>query len=181
MSSTLYWAFLVLVVLVLAYITPFGFLPLVFLAGGAVLGFGYMSFLSFRRRRSGVWEHGTYQFRFVGSIFFYVALFWTTVGIFDNVKEKREFVARYEPYIQDGQQHGYTFYYVDHADCYERIDSPDLNQYLREKNPERVRLVLEIVKDFGRLRAYSVQTVESIPVTVAWLGGSPPWAVLRAE
>jgi hypothetical protein len=95
------------------------------------------------------------------------------------VKEQREFLARYEPYFHQGIAEGFTFYYLDHPGAYERIDSAELNKLLIEKHPERVRMVLEIVKDFGRLRAYTVRSVESIPVDQAWSPGNPPWEALR--
>ena len=55
----------------------------------------------------------------------------------------------------------------------------ELNKLLVEKKPEKVRMVLETVKDFGRLRAYTVRSVESIPVDKEWTSGSPPWEELR--
>ena len=179
MRSILYWSFLILATLFLAYISPFNFSPVIFLFGAVLIAVGYFLFLSTRRRQSGVWEHSIYQIRFVGSILVYVMVYWTTVGLFSNVKEQREFLARYEPYIQGGSQHGYTFFYLDYAGSYERIDSPELNKLIGEKNPERVRMVLEVVKDFGRLRGYTVRSVESIPVDKAWTDGSPPWNALR--
>ena len=179
MRSILYWTFLILVAIVLAYLSPFNLAPLTFLAGAFVLLGGYFSFLSYRRRQSGVWEHSTHQIRFIGSVLLYVMVYWTTVGLFTNVREQREFRARYEPYIQGGNQHGYTFYYLDYAGSYERIDSPELNKLIAEQKPERVRMVLEVVRDFGKLRAYTVRSVESISVDKAWTGGSPPWAALR--
>jgi hypothetical protein len=115
----------------------------------------------------------------VGSIFVYVIVFWTTNGVFTNVKEDREFWARYEPYVADGVQHGYTFHYLDYANSYERVDSPDLNRYLEERKPEKVKLVLEIVKDFGKFRSYSVKSVETIHVNTTWTPGEPPWPALR--
>ena len=181
MRSIFYWSFLILVAILLAYISPFSLVPLVFLAGSAVLGFGYLLFLSHRRRRSGAWEHSQFQSRFFGSLIVFVMTYWTTVGLFTNVKEQREFLARYEPYVQNGSQRGYTFYYQDYAGYYERIDSPQLNRFLSEHNPDRVRMVLEIVRDFGKLRAYSVRSVESIAVDKDWIDGSPPWAALRAR
>lgn len=179
MRSILYWSFLVLVSVLLAYLSPFSISPLIFLAGVVVFIAAYFAFLSYRRGRSGVWEHKTYQSNFVSSFLLYVMVFWTTNGLFTNVKEQREFQARYEPYIAGGSQHGYTFYYVDYDGAYERIDSPELNAWIAEKNPARVRMVLEIVKDFGRLRAYTVRSVESIAVDKAWTDGNPPWAALR--
>jgi hypothetical protein len=179
MRSILYWSLLILVAIFLAYISPFSLVPLVFLVGSGALGFGYMLFLGRRRRRSGVWEHSKYQSRFFGSLIVFVMTYWTTVGLFSNVKEQREFLARYEPYIQDGKQHGYTFYYVDHAGYYERIDSPELNRFLAEHNPDRVRIVLEVVRDFGKLRSYSVRSVETIEVDKSWMDGNPPWDALR--
>ena len=179
MRSILYWSFLILVSLVLAYVGPFNVVPLVFLGGAIVLTVGYFSFLSYRRRRSGVWEQGQYQVKFIGSILLYVMFFWTTVGLFSNVKEQREFMARYEPFVEDGSQRGYTFYYLDYAGFYERINSPALNEFIAERKPERVRMVLEIVKDFGSLRAYTVLRVESIAVDKTWIDGNPPWAALR--
>lgn len=181
MQSILYWLILILGVLLLAYVSLFNVAPFAFVLVGAVLGLGYLAFLSWRRRRSGVWEHSTYQYRFFGSLFVYVILFWTTSGVFTNVKQDREFWARYEPYVTNGAQHGYTFYYLDYANCYERVDSPDLNRYLEEKKPEKVKLVLEIVRDFGKLRSYSVKSVETIHVNTTWIGGEPPWPVLRKK
>ena len=178
MQSILYWSFLILFSVLLAYVSQFAFVPLAFLAGAAILGIGYFSYLSYRRR-SGSWEHSRYRTRFTGSAVLYVMIYWTTITTFTNVKEHREFVARYEPYVQDGAQHGYTFYYVDYAGSYERIDSARLNELLAEKRPERVRMVLEIVRDFGRLRGYTVLSVESIPVDKSWTDGKPPWAALR--
>ena len=179
--TALYWIAVIAVVVFLAYASLFNLAPFVFLIGVAIIGFGYLAFLSYRKRRSGVWEHKTHQFRFAGTVFIYVILFWTVLGIFTNEKEQREFWARYEPYVTNGAQHGYTFYYLDYAKSYERVDSPTLNRYLEEKKPEKVKLVLEIVRDFGKLRAYSVQTVEAIPVNNTWAGGDPPWAALRAK
>jgi hypothetical protein len=179
MRSILYWGFLVLAAILLAYLSPFNLAPISFLAGALLVLGGYFLFLSYRRRRSGSWEHSIYQFRFVGSVLLYVMVFWTTIGLFTNVKEQREFLASYEPYVQEGRQKGYTFYYLDHAGFYERIDSPELNALIAEKRPERVRMMLELVSDFGKLRAYTVRSVESIPVTMAWTDGNPPWEALR--
>lgn len=179
--TAFYWVFFVGIVLVLAYASLFNLTPLVFLIAGGVLGFGYLAFLSYRKRQSGVWEHSKYQQRFVGSVFLLVIIFWTTVVLFSNIKEPREFWARYEPYISEGKQRGYTFYYLDHANSYERIDSPALNKYIEDRNPGKVKLVLEIVRDFGRLRAYSVKSVDAIAVNKEWIDGEPPWSVLRVK
>jgi hypothetical protein len=179
MRSILYWSFLILAAILLAYVSPFNLSPIIFLVGALLIAAGYFLFLSYRRYRSGAWEHRTHQIRFVGSILLYVMVYWTTVGLFSNVKEQREFWARYEPYVQGGNQHGYTFFYLDHAGNYERIDSPELNKLILEKNPLRVLMVLEVVKDFGRLRGYSVRSIESIPVDKAWTDGNPPWEALR--
>jgi hypothetical protein len=43
MSSILYWSIFIAVVMLLAYVSPFYIAPLVFLAGGAVLGLGYLA------------------------------------------------------------------------------------------------------------------------------------------
>jgi hypothetical protein len=179
MRSILYWSFLILVAILLAYISPFNLSPVIFLAGALLIAAGCFLVLAFRRRQSGVRGQGTHQIRIIGSILLYVMAYWTTTGLFSNVKEQREFWARYEPYLQGGDQHGYTFFYVDHAGSYERIESPELNQLILEKNPGRVRMVLEVVKDFGRLRGYTVRSVESIPVDKAWTDGNPPWDALR--
>jgi hypothetical protein len=56
-----------------------------------------------------------------------------------------------------------------------------LNKLLEEKRPERVRMKLELVRDFGRLRAYTVRSVESIPVDKEWTPGNPPWEALRRK
>jgi len=181
MASISYWSILILVIIALAYVSPFHLAPLVFLLGGLALGGGYLAFLSWRKRRSGVSEHSIHQSRFVGSIFVYVIVFWTTNGVFTNVKEDREFWARYEPYVTDGTQHGYVFHYLDYSNSYERVDSPDLNRYLEEKKPEKVKLVLEIVRDFGKFRSYSVKSVETIHVNTAWTPGEPPWPALRKK
>lgn len=179
MRSILYWSSLILAAMLLARITPFSLTPIVFLVGALLFAAGYLVFRSYRRPHSGTQDPGAFQRRFVGSILIYVMIYWTTVGLFTNVKAQREFLARYEPYMQGGQQHGYTFYYVDYAGSYERINSPELNKLIAEKNPERVRMVLEVVKDFGKLRAYTVRSVESISVTMDWTDGSPPWEALR--
>jgi len=179
MRSILYWSFLILGAIFLAYISPFNLSPVIFLGGALMIAAGYFLFLFYRRSRSGVWEHSAYQIRIVGSILLYVMVYWTTVGLFSNVKEQREFWARYEPYVLAGSQHGYTFFYLDHEGSYERIDSPELNKLIVEKNPDRVRMVLEVVKDFGKLRSYSVRSIESIPVDKAWTDGNPPWEALR--
>ena len=179
MRSILYWSFLILGSVLLAYLSPFSLSPFIFLAGAFAFGAAYFAFLSYRHGRSGVWEHKAHQSGFVGKFLVYVMVFWTTNGMFTNVKEQKEFQARYEPYMEGGSQHGYTFYYLDYEGSYERIDSPELNALISQKNPGRVRMVLEIVKDFGRLRAYTVRSVESIPVDKAWTDGSPPWTALR--
>ena len=177
--TVFYWVLFLAIVLLLAYASIFSIMPFVFMLGGALLGLGYLSFLVVRKRKSGVWEHRRYQPRFVGSIFLFFVIYWTIVAVFSNVKEQREFWARYEPYLTDGQQHGYTFYYLDYANAYERIDSPTLNRHLENSKPEKVKIVLEIVKDFGRLRAYSVRSVEAIAVNKTWTSGEPPWPALR--
>jgi hypothetical protein len=179
MQSILYWSILIIAAILLAYISPFNLSPVIFMGGALLMVAGYFLFLSYRRARSGIWEHPTHQIRLVGSILVYVMVFWTTVGLFSNVKQQIEFWASYEPYIQGGTQHGYTFLYLDHAGSYERIDSPELNKLILEKNPQRVRMVLEVVKDFGRLRGYTVRSVESIPVDKGWTDGNPPWEALR--
>jgi hypothetical protein len=165
MRNILYWSFLILLAIFLAYISPFGLYHLIFLAGGVIV-----VFLSRRIRVS-----------FLGSVFVYVAVYWTTIGVFSNVKERREFFARYEPYVHAGKPEGYTFYYLDYPGFYERVDSADLNKLLEDKRPSQVRMVLEIVRDFGKLRAYSVRSVEGIPVDQNWSGGNPPWDVLRQK
>lgn len=38
---------------------------------------------------------------------------------------------------------------------------------------------LETVKDFGKLRAYSVEQVDGIRVNAGWIGGQPPWMKLE--
>jgi hypothetical protein len=174
MQSILYWCVLIFGAIALAYIGPFNLAPLIFLAGGLLLGLWYAISLRIGRQHP-----GTTQTRLIGSILVYVMVFWTTTGMFSNVKKRREFWARYEPYVQGGAQQGYTFFYLDYAGRYERIDSPELNKWISERNPDRVRLVLEVVKDFGRLRAYTVRSVESIPVDKAWIDGNPPWEALR--
>ena len=179
MRSILYWSFLIVAAILLAYVSPFDVAPIVFLAGAILFAAAYFLFLCFHRRRSGAWEHSRYQIRFIGSVLVYVMIYWTTIGLFSNVKERREFTARYEPYMQGGNQRGYTFFYLDYPENYERIDSPELNTLIRETNPERVQIVLEVVRDFGRLRAYTVRSVQSIPVDKAWTDGNPPWEVLR--
>lgn len=179
MRSILYWSFLILISILLAYVTPFGLYHLVFLAGGLILVVSYLAFLSRRRRASATWEHSRYRMPFFGAVLVWIVVYWTTIGLFSNAKEFREFRARYEPYVQQGKPEGYTFYYLDYAGCYERIDSPELNKLIEEKRPEQVRMVLEIVRDFGRLRAYTVRSVESIAVDKAWVPGNPPWAALR--
>ena len=179
MQSILYWSVLIIGAIALAYISPFNVAPILFLAGGVFFGLWYYVFLVIRRRRSSVTDIVGNQTRFVGTVLVYVMAFWTTTGLFSNVKEQREFLARYEPYVEDGRQQGYTFFYLDYAGSYERIDSVELNKLISEKSPDRVRMVLEVVKDFGRLRGYTVRSVESIPVDKAWIGGSPPWEALR--
>jgi len=179
MRSILYWSILILIGILFAYASPFNLTPLTFIGGALLFVCTYFLFLVTRRRRSGQWEHSTHQIRFIGSILLYVIVFWTTVGLFSNKKEKREFAATYEPYIESGVPRGYTFFYLDYAGSYERIDSAELNKLLVEKKPEKVRLTLEVVKDFGRLRAYTVRSVESIAVDKEWTDGKPPWEALR--
>ena len=168
MRNILYWSFLTLVAILLAYLSPFGLYHLIFFGGAGIVVLAYRMIYAPPRPKWGA-----------ASVFLYVAVYWTTIGLFSNVKERREFVARYEPYIADGTAKGFTFYYVDYPGMYERIDSERLNTLLEEKRPERVRMVIEIVRDFGRLRAYTVRSVESIPVDQEWTPGSPPWDALR--
>jgi hypothetical protein len=170
MRNTLYWSFLVLGGILLAYISPFGLYHLMFLAGAGALALAYFSLFPKNQRRFGA-----------ASVLLYVAVYWTTIGLFSNVKEQREFLAQYEPYVHDGVPEGYTFHYVDYPGTYERIDSKELNKLLEEKRPERVRMKLELVRDFGRLRAYTVRSVESIPVDKEWTPGNPPWEALRRK
>src|SRR4030095_12429973 len=129
MRDILYWSFLILFSVLLAFVSPFGLYPLVLLAGGIVLCAAYRWCFS-RDRRTNV--------RLFGSVFLYVAIYWTTAGFFSNVKEQREFLARYEPYSPSGNPQGYTFYYLDYEESYERVNSPELNKLLAEKHPDRV-------------------------------------------
>jgi hypothetical protein len=176
----IYWFFLALLVALLAYASLFSFIPAVFLSGGIAAGFAYLGFLAWRYRRDRVWEHSRYQFRFYAALFTYVFVFWTVIGIFTNVREQRRFWARYEPYAAaDGRPLGYTFYYLDHPEAWERVNSADLNRHLEQTKPERVLMIIETTKDFGRLRGYSVQAVEGFAVNAAWSAGSPPWDELR--
>jgi hypothetical protein len=168
MRNILYWSFLILLAILLAYGSPFGLYHLIFIAGGVVV------FLVARHPR---WGHSRTQL--LGSVLVYVAVYWTTVGLFSNVKEQREFLARYEPYLPEGNPQGYTLHYLDYPGFYEHVDSPDLNKLLADKQPTQVRMVVETVRDFGRLRAYTVRSVEGIPVDQTWTGGNPPWAALR--
>ena len=179
MRNILYWSFLVLLAILLAYATPFGLYHFVFLGGGLILFVGYTVFLKRRERVSGIWEHDRYRISFFGTLIVWVVVYWTTIGLFSNQKELREFRARYEPYVDQGNAQGYLFYYLDYEGSYERINSPELNRLIEQKRPPQVRMVLEIVKDFGRLRAYTVRSVERIPVDKEWTAGSPPWAALR--
>jgi len=181
MRNILYWSFLILIAILLAYATPFGLYHLVFLGGGLIIFGVYFAFLSRRRRISGAWEHDRYRVSVFGVLLVWVVVYWTTIGVFSNVKERREFQARYEPYVHQGNPEGYVFYYLDYPGSYERIDSPELNKLIEEKRPERVRMVIEIVRDFGRLRAYTVRSVESITVEKAWTPGNPPWEALRTK
>ena len=153
---------------------------MLFLAGGLALVGGYVAFLALRYRRLKEWQHGRFQFRFSVAMFVYIVLFWTVIGLFTDVRSELEFAARHEPYFAaDGLQHGYTFLYVDHPGSYERVNSAALNDYIRRVRPERVQLKLETIKDFGKLRAYSVEQVDGIRVNVGWIGGQPPWTQLR--
>jgi hypothetical protein len=180
MQSTLYWSFLILASVFLAYVSPFSLVPIVFLGGGVILGLGYLTYLYLQKRSSGTSDVQRRTIHAIGSVMVYVMVYWTTIGLFTNVRELREFTARYEPYMHEGARRGYTFYYVDHEGSYERIDSPELNALLADKRPERVRMILEVVRDFGRLRGYSVVSVESIPVDKSWTDGNPPWETLRS-
>jgi hypothetical protein len=178
--ALIYWVLLVLVIALLAYASLFSLFPFVFLAGGVLIGLMYSGFLTLRYRKSGNWEHSKFQFRFHGVLFTYIVVFWTVVGIFTNVKEQRQFWARYEPYVSaDGNRRGFTFHYLDYPGAWERVDSAELTRYLDETQPERVRLIIETTRDFGKLRAYAVQGVEGFSVNEAWSGGNPPWDELR--
>jgi hypothetical protein len=168
MRNILYWSFLILLAILLAYASPFGLYHVLFLAGAGV------AFLLWRFTRA---HHSKVQL--LGTMFVYVAVYWTTIGLFSNVKVQREFLARYEPYLHQGSAEGFTFQYVDYPQSYERIDSPELNKLLAEKHPQQVRMIVETVWDFGRLRAYTVRSVEGIPVDQEWTSGNPPWEALR--
>ena len=178
MIRILYWSGLTLFAILLAYVRPASLAPLRFVAGAAFLMGVYLAYRAYRSR-FGVWEPGRYQTRLTGTVVVYVMVFWSTIVGFTNVKEQREFLASYEPYIHGGVRQGYTFHYVEFAGSYERIDSPELNALLESRHPDRVHMVLEIVRDFGKLRAYTVRSVESVPVDKDWLDGSPPWDALR--
>jgi hypothetical protein len=179
--KALYLTAVIAVSILLAYVSPFYLSPYVFLLGGAAFGGGYYVFLSYRRNKSGVWEHSTRQYRFFGTLFVYIATFWTIQGIYTNHKEQRAFWVRYEPYISNGAPHGYTLYYLDYPGTHEHVDSPALNSYIADKKPEKVKLVLEVVSDFGKLRSYSILTVDNVPVSGGWIPeeSAPPWPALR--
>src|SRR5262245_37819085 len=99
MRSILYWSFLILAAVLLARLSPFNLAPMFFLGGVLLLAAGYFTFLSYRRRQSGVAEHGAFQSRIIGTLLVYIMVYWTTVGLFMNEKQQREFLARYEPYM----------------------------------------------------------------------------------
>jgi hypothetical protein len=180
MRSFIYWFLLAALVALLAFASLYSIVPLAFLAGGIAIALIYVAVLGKRYRETGRWDHDQFQFRLHSVIFTYVVVFWTFIGLFTNNKTHREFYARYEPYIaSDGRQTGYVFHYLDHPESYERVNSPDLNRYLEEKRPERVRMVLETVRDFGRLRSYSVAEIDGIAVNADWTAGMPPWEELR--
>ena len=179
MGSILYWSFLILTAILLAYLSPFNIAPIIFLAGAILFTGGYILLSFLFHSRSGPAQQGQRPIRFIGSVLVYVMVFWTATGLFSNAKELRKFTARYEPHVEAGVQRGYTFYYLDYPGSYERIDSPELNKLIRETSPQQVQIVLEVVKDFGKLRAYTVRSVESIPVDKEWTGGNPPWEALR--
>src|SRR4030095_1771670 len=107
MRNILYWSFLILVAILLAYVSPFGLYHLVFLLGAGALVLAYYSILPRQQRRVAA-----------ASVFVYVAIYWTTVGLFSNVNAQREFLARHEPDVDQGIAEGFTFYYLDHPGAY---------------------------------------------------------------
>jgi hypothetical protein len=176
--SFIYWLLFALVVALVAYASLLSLTPLIFLFGGILLGLSYAAFLYVRYRSSGRWLHSRFQFRFYAALFTYIVLFWTTIGLLVDI-EQRVFWARYEPYLEGGTQMGFTFHYLDHPGAWERVNSPELNRYLEASRPERVRLIVEVRRDLGRLRDYSLRGVDGYAVSAGWSPGNPPWEELR--
>jgi hypothetical protein len=174
------WAFTALIIGFLIYASLFSAVPLILLLGGFLITVAYLGFLALRYKRSRDWQHQRYVARFVFALLLYFVCFLAIMSVFTSVESNLEFRARYEPYISsDGRQRGYTFWYIDYPTNYERINSEDLNRYLRFSQPGSVRLVIKTTKDFGKLRAYSVEEVDGIRVNAAWWTGQPPWQRLR--
>jgi len=175
-----YWSFLAFVIGLLVYASVFSLVPLLVLLGGIVTTLGYAAFLAIRFKRSGTWEHGRFRLRFHAILVLYIAAFWIVVSLFTNVREQHEFWARPErEAASDGRVRGYVLHYVDFPGSYERVNSTTLNRHLDDTRPSRVRMTIETTRDLGRLRAYSVESVDGIRVNDAWSGGSPPWDEIR--
>ena len=182
MRAFIYWILLALIIALLAYLSFFSLIPFIFLAGGVAISLGYLGFLTTRYRQTRAWQHSAFRTRFFTALFTYIVVFWTVLGIFTNVREQRQFWARYEPYFaDDGTRKGYTFHYLDYPGAWERVDSAQLNRYLETNHPDRVRVTLETTRDFGKLRGYAIQGVEGIAVNDAWSPGNPPWDILRSR
>ena len=180
MFAFLCWAFAAVIIGFLIYASLFSAVPLAFLIGGFLIACSYLGFLTVRYKRSRDWQHQRYKVRFGLTLLLYFIGFSAILSFFTSVENNLEFRARYEPYISaDGRQRGYTFWYLDYPSNYERINSEDLNRYLNVSQPGSVRMIIKTTKDFGKLRAYSVEEVDGIPVNAAWWTGQPPWQRLR--
>ncbi|MSR07613.1 MAG: hypothetical protein EXR93_11190 [Gemmatimonadetes bacterium] len=159
----------------------FSLYPFWYLGAVLALGLGYLVFLWVRRRSSGEWQHGRYAFRAWATLGVFTLLFWGPIQLFTGVTRRHHYSATYAPYHPTSlpSRTAYTFTYVDHPASYEHVLSDSLHLYLESVHPATVQLELETTWDFGRLRAYSVQRVDSVRVNGEWIGGTPPWDDLR--
>jgi hypothetical protein len=111
----------------------------------------------------------------------FTVLFWGIVGVFTDVRREHVFRARYEAFLvnNDPARVAYRFHYVDYPGASETVLLPELRRYLEASRPADVRLTLETVWDFGRMRAYSLEKVDEVRVNDGWSNGQPPWDALR--
>jgi hypothetical protein len=146
MRRILYWSSLILAAILLAYISPFNLTPIIFL-GGASCSSGF--FISFIAAAVPVWGGTSVPFRRQLNI--YVWFIDDRRAIHQRERAKR-ILCGTSPTFRKAASMVLPFIWI--TQVLRAIDSPELNKLIAEKTRERVLIVLEVVKDFGKLRLF---------------------------
>jgi len=154
----------------------YSLIPLWYFAGilALVAMFGVVALLSKNRRRR-------FLPRILRACLIYTLLFWAVIAFTTNIE--RDYILdatwQHTPGGQPNTANLVTFAYPDHPGCYERVNSPEIYNYLAAKNSGVAKLTLRVSYDFGKVRGYGLQKVDDRPVNQTWVAGNPPWQLFN--